>query len=98
VSTQHKGALISPELAAKVHWAIGRASGESASEAVSIGSELIEEIQQALTGAYRSGVEAVRRTQAHLGGSVSGSHVTVLNPGGAGGTSASEDYRDGAVV
>lgn len=57
------GALIRPELSAKIYWTLGRGVGATAEEAVTLGNALIEEIQQELTATYRRGAENARRVQ-----------------------------------
>lgn len=93
--SENKGALITPELTALVHWTNGRCASATPQEAVRLGGELLERIQQELDVKYRAGVAAVRRTQVDGGGSYALSEApqklhTVVNGG--------QGYQDGAIV
>lgn len=69
------GALISKELAAKVHWSLGRCVGEDASLAAEVGESLIADFQAALEQAFRRGVEVARQTTGGGSGGLSSSDV-----------------------
>lgn len=58
-----KGALISPALTARVHWALGAASQANPERAIMLGTDLIAAIQQELRETYEAGINAVRATQ-----------------------------------
>lgn len=98
MSEGHKGALITPELTALVHWTTGRCAVATPQEAVKLGQELLAQIQQELNEKFRSGVDAVRRTQVGGGGAGDWApektmqHPTLVTNGTPVG------YQDGAVV
>lgn len=63
MSESRKGALITPELTALVHWTTGRCASATPQEAVRLGGELLDRIQEELNEKFSAGVSAVRRTQ-----------------------------------
>lgn len=95
MSEAHKGALISPELSALVHWTIGRATASEPDDAVQIGMGLVDEIQKELNAKFRAGVSAVRRTQPV--DSITDSAIPSFRPVGSDLTER-EAYANGAAL
>lgn len=90
----NRGALMSPQLSAKIYWSLGRVNGEDADESVGIGAELIEMIQDELTATWQRAVDRTRAALANGGG---GGSVHVGDTGGQGSTTVG-DYGPGGRV
>lgn len=106
-----KGALISPGLTARVHWALGAASQANPERAVMLGADLVAAIQQELRDTYEAGIEVARTTQREIHFAEGGGGIAAPGPatGGNGGrildagliighTPASEYGEGGAIT